>query len=369
MDSLERLVPDRLAAPDATGLATLALHLAREVAAKHLRRGASSTEWMRLASTFLVVGGAFGLFFALATPPHDPPDEARHHARVWLMSVGRLGVVGRRAGTLSERPARHPTPAFVRPSLQRRAAELGPATSLHPAHPQTRMVGPALGPARFACPLRPPARLLPQRVSAQRLRALRARALAGERAGSVGRGGAAAGAPVRARALARGNPRPRIAPAQRWLLCAGRCFRFRCPSRFASRGSAHEVAIFWFLAECLRAGSRAAGALRGADVARLLAAALALGLVKPGYAPLALACLALPLRAGTRLTLAAGALAAAVVPALGWAAIASAAAAPPVVSGADLAGQLRYSLAHPLAFLAAAANTVAALVRRWSRAW
>jgi SAM-dependent methyltransferase len=39
-DSLERLVPDRLAAPDATGLATLALHLARyEFAAKHLRPG------------------------------------------------------------------------------------------------------------------------------------------------------------------------------------------------------------------------------------------------------------------------------------------------------------------------------------------
>ena len=39
-DSLERLVPDRRAAPDATGLATLALHLARyEFAAKHLRPG------------------------------------------------------------------------------------------------------------------------------------------------------------------------------------------------------------------------------------------------------------------------------------------------------------------------------------------
>jgi SAM-dependent methyltransferase len=39
-DSLERLVPDRLAAPDATGLATLGLHLARyEFAAKHLRPG------------------------------------------------------------------------------------------------------------------------------------------------------------------------------------------------------------------------------------------------------------------------------------------------------------------------------------------
>jgi 2-polyprenyl-3-methyl-5-hydroxy-6-metoxy-1,4-benzoquinol methylase len=39
-DSLERLVPDRLEAPDATGLATLALHLERyEFAARHLRPG------------------------------------------------------------------------------------------------------------------------------------------------------------------------------------------------------------------------------------------------------------------------------------------------------------------------------------------
>jgi SAM-dependent methyltransferase len=39
-DSLERLVPDRLAVPDASGLATLDLHLARyEFAARHLRPG------------------------------------------------------------------------------------------------------------------------------------------------------------------------------------------------------------------------------------------------------------------------------------------------------------------------------------------
>jgi SAM-dependent methyltransferase len=39
-DSLERLVPDRLEASDATGLSTLALHLARyEFAARHLRPG------------------------------------------------------------------------------------------------------------------------------------------------------------------------------------------------------------------------------------------------------------------------------------------------------------------------------------------
>ena len=126
-----------------------------------------------------------------------------------------------------------------------------------------------------------------------------------------------------------------------------------------------QVAIFWFLAECLRTASRGAGALRAGDVARLLAAALALGLVKPGYAPLALACLALPLRAGPRLALAAGALTAAALPTLGWAAIASAAEMPAVVPGADLAGQLRTRSRHPLDFLAAVASTTVALLPAW----
>jgi len=57
-------------------------------------------------ATFLVVGGLFGLFFALATPPHDPPDEARHHAR--LADQRRAARCGRRgARARGEHPARH----------------------------------------------------------------------------------------------------------------------------------------------------------------------------------------------------------------------------------------------------------------------
>src|SRR3989304_1230691 len=56
------------------------------------------------APAFPALAGPFGLFFALATPPHDPPDEARHHARAWLVSSGRLGVVGEAPGHAASVP-------------------------------------------------------------------------------------------------------------------------------------------------------------------------------------------------------------------------------------------------------------------------
>jgi hypothetical protein len=55
-------------------------------------------------ATFLALAGSFGLFFALATPPHDPPDEARHHARAWLVSGGFWRVVGEAPGHAASVP-------------------------------------------------------------------------------------------------------------------------------------------------------------------------------------------------------------------------------------------------------------------------
>src|SRR5512145_2701517 len=55
-------------------------------------------------AVLLALGGAFGLIFALATPPHDPPDEARHHARAWLVSGGWLRVVGEAPGHAASVP-------------------------------------------------------------------------------------------------------------------------------------------------------------------------------------------------------------------------------------------------------------------------
>jgi uncharacterized membrane protein len=87
--------------------------------------------------------------------------------------------------------------------------------------------------------------------------------------------------------------------------------------------------------------------------------------VKPGYAPLALACLGLPGSRGSRSTLAAAALAAALLPTLGWAVVLRAAREPALVPGADPVAQLQFVLGHPLAFLAAAADTAAGLFGRW----
>jgi hypothetical protein len=53
---------------------------------------------------FLALAGAFGLFFALATPAHDPPDESRHHGRAWLVSGGWLRVVGEAPGHAASVP-------------------------------------------------------------------------------------------------------------------------------------------------------------------------------------------------------------------------------------------------------------------------
>jgi uncharacterized membrane protein len=121
-----------------------------------------------------------------------------------------------------------------------------------------------------------------------------------------------------------------------------------------------QVVIFWFFAEWLRAATRG-GASRGLrEHARLIAAAYALGLMKPGYAPLALACLGLPGALGPRLAIGAAAIAAAAFPALVWAGVLRAAQEPPAM-GADADAQLRFVLSHPLAFLAAAGRTVASL--------
>jgi hypothetical protein len=317
--------------------------------------------------TFLVVGGLFGLFFALATPPHDPPDEARHHARAWRISVGRAGVVGQAPGHTASVPRGilhlHPL-AHHYSDEQLRSGRLPPTTQRTRPHLWSELRSDLRGSlARydlqpvFYLGAHPPSVYVPYLPGLWLASAFELSAAAGLLLARLF--GLAAWLAGIWAAIG-------IAPAQRWLLCAVALLPMSVSQGASvSADPLTQVAIFWWLAECLRAGSRGAGALGGAGVARLLAAALALGLVKPGYAPLALAALALPLRAGPRVALTAGALAAAAIPTLWWAAVASAAEVPVLVPGADLAGQLRHVLGHPLAFLAAAAGTTAALLPAW----
>jgi hypothetical protein len=318
-------------------------------------------------ATFLAAGGLFGLFFALATPPHDPPDEARHHARAWLISNGRFGVVGRAPGHEASVPRSivrlHPAGRHYSDE-QLRSGRLPANTQRTQPHAWSELPAKLRGslgrwelqPVLYTSAY-PPAVYAPYLPAIWLARALDLSAAAGLLLARLfGLAAWLAGIAVVLR----------IAPAQRWLLCAAALLPISVFQGASVSGDPlTQVAVFWWLAECLRAAARGAGALGGRGALRLTAAALALGLVKPGYAPLALAAFALPLRPRPRLALGAAAVAAAALPTLWWASVAAAADVPPLFPGADLAGQLRHALAHPEGFLAAAAGTVAALWPAW----
>ncbi len=331
-------------------------------AAAESARGA--LRWLTPGSIFLALAGSFGLFFALATPPHDPPDEARHHARAWLISGGDLRVVGEAPGHAASVPR--------------------DITQLHPhAHhfSAEQLAGPLLQHARRTAPHEPAERWSQLRGSLSRwdLQPVRlltpynpivyapylpalwiARAL--ELSASAGL--LLARLAGLACWLAGISLALRVAPSQRFTLAAVALLPLSVfQGASLSADPLSQVAIFWFFAEWLRAAATPAADARG--FARLAAAALALGLVKPGYAPLTLACVFLPIAPLRRGVLAAAALAAAALPTLWWAGVMTAAREPAVVAGADSAAQLRFVLGHPFAFLAAVADTVAALYGAW----
>jgi hypothetical protein len=317
-------------------------------------------------AAFLVLAGGFGLFFALATPPHDPPDEARHHARAWLVSGGWLRVVGEAPGhaasvprgiTQLHPPGHHYSDAQVERGVVGAARRTGPHD---PAEVRALLRGSLarwdLQPVRILTPYSP-ILYVPYLPALWIARALELSAAAGL---------------LLARLLGLGFwlggiwLTLRIAPCQRWLLAAAALLPmsvFQAASISADPPT--QLAIFWLFAEWLRAAARGDAPRSARDVLRLLAAALALGLVKPGYAPLALACAGLPGSLGARLVISAAALAAAALPTLGWAVVLRAAREPAQVQGADPIAQLQFVLGHPLAFLAAVGDTVAGLWGRW----
>jgi hypothetical protein len=318
-------------------------------------------------AVFLALGGLFGLFFALATPPHDPPDEARHHARAWLLSVGRFAVVGDAPGhaaslprdiTQLHRPGHHYSDEQVaRGGPARQLGRTGPHA---PAERLEELRGSLarweLQPVRFLTPYNPVvyAPFVPALWIARGLDLSAAAGLLLARLFGLASWLAGIGLVLR------------IAPCQRPLLAAVALLPlsvFQAAS--VSADPLTQVACFWLLAEWLRAATAGDGARRARDDVRLLAAAAAVGLVKPGYAPLALACAAVPGTLRRRAGLGGAALAAAALPTLAWAAVARAAREPAVVAGADPDAQLRFVLGDPLAFLRAAADTIGGLWVRW----
>ncbi len=321
----------------------------------------------RAVVVFLVLAASFGSFFALVTPPHDPADEVRHHARAWLVSNGRFGVVGRapdheaaipREILRLHPPGHHHSEAQLRagrfprnppPSAPHTFSELPARLDEPPAGVEFRYV-------RLLTPYNPvvyapyaPAFWVAETFGLSATSGLWLARLLGLASWLV----------VVGIALGR-------APGRRWLLAASALLPlsvFQAAS--ISADPLTQAVAFLFFAEWLRLAAREAPPARASGYLPLAAAALALGLVKPGYAPLTLACLGLPGPLRPRHALGAGAFALAALPTLGWVAVAMAADEPPLVPGADSFAQLRFLLAHPLAFGAAIANTVAADAGRW----
>jgi len=310
-----------------------------------------------------VLAGAFGLFFALCTPAHDPPDEARHHARAWLISEGRLGVVGEAPGheatvprgiTRLHPPGHHYTDDEYHWKLALGAGRRAPSHA--PGEAWRRFAGhldPEDRQAAWILTPYPPHLYAPYLPSLWLARALDL---------SAGAGLLLARLSGLACWLAGILVCLRVAPSQRWLLAAVALLPmsvFQAAS--VSADPLTQVAVFWFTAEWLRAAERGdhahgLAAQRG-DRARVLAAAFAVGLAKPGYAPVALACLLLPGSWRRRLGTTAAALALATAPTLAWLPFLRAAREPAMIEGADLVRQLRFVLEHPLAFASAVVET------------
>ncbi|MGH7289556.1 MAG: DUF2142 domain-containing protein [Myxococcota bacterium] len=310
--------------------------------------------------SFLLLAGVFGVFFCFFTPPHDPADEAKHHARAWLIGEGRLDVIGTKPGHAASVPrsiVRLHARGHHYSEEQLRSGHIPAGTRRAPPHQKSEIEALHDRPlavndrieVRYAGAYNPvvyapavAALWLARQLDLSAVGGLLLARLFGLAAWCLGIFAAL-----------------RIAPSQRWLLCGVALLPmsvFQAASISADPLS--QVAIFvWF-----------AVLLRGASLPVLLGAALGVGLAKPGYAPLALASFWLPgepASLGRRSGVALAALAAATLPTLAWAYVLADAGQPALVPGADSAGQLTHILRHPFDFLALVGRISVALLPSW----
>jgi len=298
----------------------------------------------RTGVLFLVLGTVFGLAFALGTPPLSTPDEHRHLARIFMISEGQFQIPGGAPGT----------EVFFPSSI----LEL-----------QNRM--------RHSMPTRPPRRY--SRAEIRALHQIQLRPEERQRAGYVGLyppvayapqalallpGRLASATPVTLLLLARlgnllgylalGTLALHIVPARRHALALWMLL----PMSLAQASSASPDGVTFGLAALTFAAlTRAMVASRPLmireGVTVLLCAAL-LGLAKPGYAPLGLLALAIPVeRFSSRVRHAgfcAGVVTTAMVPGLLWHAAAQGVDPSGAGQASDVAGQLRHLWQHPWGF-------------------
>lgn len=302
------------------------------------------------ARVFAVVAAVAGVLLALAMPPGAAPDETRHLSRVWLMSEGIFRVPGKT-------PPREVIPKSI-PELYRWIE--GPDHRNPPKHT----------PAEIAALLRTP-------IDADRTTGI---ASAGTYPPTVYLPQLAGVAPARWLGLA---PAAlvyagrftslaawialtfwaiRLAPARRWTLAVLSLTPMAVASAASVSADPMTNAAVLLCSIAIVRAITGSGPLAQSEIAALFGGALALAAVKPGYAPILLAALAIPpSRAGGRarqLALCAGLALAVAIPTILWTLHAASQAPAPPKAGSDPAAQLAFLLANPLAFPRILANTL-----------
>ncbi len=292
-----------------------------------------------------------GVILAFAMPPGAAPDETRHLSRVYAMSEGFFGVPGMK-------PPRVEIPKSI-PELYR-AIQGDDHT-----HPPLHTVGEIA--AFLDRPLDPERRVgianagtytpvvyLPHLLGVAPGRWLGLAPAALIYLGRI----TSLLVWIGLSALA-----IRLAPARQWTLVLLAVTPMSVASAASISGDPMtNAAALLFTVVAVRAVC-ASGPLASRELAALLGAALFVGVVKPGYWPLALAALAIPPeRSGGRprqLAIAAGLAAAIAVPSLAWIAFAQQSAPAPPIAGSDPVAQLGFVLGHPFAFAAILLRTIA----------
>ncbi len=303
------------------------------------------------ARVFAIVAGVAGLALALAMPPGAAPDETRHLSRVFLMSEGRFGV-----------PGMQPPRAFVPRSIPElyRGIE-GEDYHTPPKHTIGEMAD------LLATPLDPDRRVgianagtyPPTVYLAQLVGVAPGRWLGLAPAALIYLGRLASlAAWIALTALA-----IHLAPARRWTLALLSLTPMAVAGAASISADPATNAATLLFAVCAARAAAGTGALAAAERNALLGTALLVGAVKPGYAPLALAALAIPParfggRRSAQLALAGGVAAAMIVPSVGWLLWAQQSEPAPPITGADPVAQLRSVLADPLGFAAILGRTI-----------
>jgi uncharacterized membrane protein len=304
------------------------------------------------ARAFAAVALVAGFAIAIVMPPGAAPDETRHLSRVVLMSEGDFGVPGlapprstipKSIGVLYRTVNGEAWPA---PPPARSVREMA-AFLRQPLEPERRVFVGNAG-------TYPPFVYAPHLVGVAPMRWLGLAPAAMIYAGRF----ASVLVWVALTALA-----IQVAPARQWTLALLALTPMAVAGAASISADAMTNAAALLFAACLARSAVRDGAIAPREKLELLAGALLLAFVKPGYWPLALGALAIPpVRCGGRarhLGLAAVLAAAVVVPSLAWLAFAQTNRPAAPIPGADPVGQLRFVLGDPLGFAAILARTLA----------